>query len=56
MEDAKELWEKVIQNDKVEKALEILANTFGKPTKFSEITSEQTEELKQVIFEIKTII
>ena len=56
MEDAKELWEKVIQNNKVEEALEILANTFGKPTKFSEITSEQTEELKQVIFEIKTII
>lgn len=56
MEEAKELWTKLVSQDKTKSALEILEKGFGKPTKFSEITSEQSDLLKKVLFEIKELL
>lgn len=56
MDDAKALWGKVIQLDKAEEASKILEEEFGKPTRFSEITSEQIEKLNIVIMKIKDIL
>lgn len=56
MEEARSMWPTVIQNEKTEKALEILEDIFKKPTKFSEILPEQIEELKVAISRIKEIL
>ena len=56
MEEAKALWTKAINADKVEEVSGILQEEFGKPIKFSEITSDQTESLAKVLFRIKEII
>lgn len=56
MEEAKVLWIKVNEKGVTEKVSAILESEFGKPTKFSEITPEQTESLKKVLFEIRSII
>ena len=47
---------KAINADKVEEVGGILQEEFGKPIKFSEITSDQTESLAKVLFRIKEII
>ena len=56
MGEAKELWGKIVQNEKVEEASKILEDEFGKPTKFSEILPEQVENLKNVLNRIKEIV
>lgn len=56
MDEAKMLWGKVIQLDKAEAASKILEEEFGKPTRFSEITSDQVEKLNIVIMKIKDIL
>ncbi len=56
MEDAKILWGKICQADKVEEAGKILENEFGKPIRFSEILPEQVDKLNNVINAIKEIV
>lgn len=56
MEEARALWGKVIQVEKIEEANAILAEEFGKPTRFSEITSDQIDKLNAVILKIKDIV
>lgn len=56
MEEAKIVWGRVVQNEKTEEASKILEEEFGKPTRFSEITSEQIEKLNIVLMKIKDII
>ena len=56
MEEARGLWTKVVSQDKTKQALDILEKEFGKPTKFSEITSEQSELLQKVLLEIKELL
>lgn len=56
MEEAKELWTKVINAQKVEIAMEILQKEFGKPTKFSEIIPSQVDQLSKVLLEIRSIL
>ena len=56
MEDAKQLWGQVVQNDKTEQALAILEEEFGKPTRFSEILPEQTQELNAALIKIRDLI
>lgn len=56
MEDAKQIWGQVVQNDKTEQALAILEEEFGKPTRFSEILPEQTKELNAALIKIRDLI
>ena len=56
MGEAKGLWGKIVQNEKVGEASKILEDEFGKPTKFSEILPEQVENLKNVLNRIKEIV
>ena len=56
MEDAKQIWGQVVQNDKTEQALAILEEEFGKPTRFSEILPEQTKELNAALIKIRELI
>lgn len=56
MEDAKLLWGKVVQAEKMEEASKILEDEFGKPTRFSEILPEQVDKLNVVIQRIKDIL
>lgn len=56
IEDAKEIWGKIVQNGKVEKANKILEEEFGKPTRFSEITVDQIDKLNNVLMKIKEIL
>ena len=56
MEDAKQLWGQVVQNDKTEQALAILEEELGKPTRFSEILPEQTKELNAALIKIRDLI
>ena len=56
MEDAKILWSKVVEAEKVEEAGRLLEEEFGKPTRFSEILPEQVENLSRVINAIKDIV
>jgi hypothetical protein len=56
MEDAKILWGKVVQEEKVEQAAKILEEEFGKPIRFSEILPEQVEKLNNVINAIRDIV
>ena len=56
MEDAKQLWGQVVQNDKTEQALAILEEEFGKPTRFSEILPEQKKELNAALIKIRDLI
>lgn len=56
MEDAKQIWGQVVQNDKTEQALAILEEEFGKPTRFSEILPEQTKELNAALIKIRDLV
>lgn len=56
MDEAKMLWGKVVNKDKVADASVILEEEFGKPTKFSEITADQIKELERVLFKVKEIL
>lgn len=56
IEEAKIVWGKVIQNEKVEEASKILENEFGEPKRFSEITSDQVEKLNIALMKIKDIV
>lgn len=56
MEEARSVWGGVVQKDLVERAAQILAEIFGKPTKFSEILPEQIEQLKEVLGRIKDLL
>lgn len=56
MEDAKQLWGQVIQNNKTEQALVVLEEEFGKPTRFSEILPEQTKELNAALIKIRDLV
>ena len=56
MEEARELWTKVVNANKVETATKILAEEFGKPTKFSEIIPAQVDQLSKVLFDIRAIL
>lgn len=56
MEEARELWTKVVELNKKEDALAILEVKFGKPIKFSEILPDQIDQLSEVIYEIQSIL
>ena len=56
MSEAKEVWIKISDNGKVNEALKILEDEFGKPTKFSEILPEQIEQLKIVLAGVKELV
>lgn len=56
MDEAKKLWGKAVNENKVNDASAILAEEFGKPTKFSEITSDQYDQLERVLFKVKEIL
>lgn len=56
MDEARELWTKIVSQNKTQQASDILEKEFGKPTKFSEITSEQSDILEKVLFEIKELL
>ena len=56
MDEAKALWGKVINKDKLTEAAAILEEEFGKPTKFSEITADQKDSLERVLFKVKEIL
>lgn len=56
MDEAKQIWGKIVTGDKVQVALEILENEFGKPTKFSEILPEQIDLLNNSLIKIKELI
>lgn len=56
MNEAKELWGAVVQNEKAKEASDILEEEFGEPTRFSEILPEQIEGLKNVLIKIKEIL
>lgn len=55
MEDAKAIWIKTDDEQK-EKILKILEEEFGKPTKFSDISSEEVEKLNKALSRIREII
>lgn len=55
-EEARTIWARAISEDHREDAEKILEKVFGKPTKFSEVTSEQEDQLIQAINEIKSIL
>ncbi len=55
MEEAKEVWSRLVNKGLSNKALEILEKEFGKPIKFSEILPEQKEIFERALFEIKEI-
>lgn len=56
MEDAREVWTKVVNNGKVNEAAAALEKEFGKPTKFSEITPDQVDQLSKVLLEIRDMV
>ena len=56
IEEAKELWTKLVAADKTSMAQEILQKEFGRPIKFSEILPDQIEQLKSVLYEIRDIL
>lgn len=56
MTEARELWNSAVKQNKNQEILKILETTFGKPTKFSEITEEQEDLLIKVISEIKELL
>lgn len=56
MEDAKTLWQTVVEKQLVDKVNKILEDEFGAPTKFSEILPEQVESLYRVVQEVRALI
>ena len=56
MDEAKQIWGKVVTEDKVQDALKILEDEFGKPTRFSEILPEQIDLLNNSLIKIKELI
>ena len=56
MEEAKELWTKVVDINKVQEAAAILEKEFGEPKKFSEILPEQIDKLSEVLFKMQDIL
>lgn len=56
MEEAKEIWTKVVEKNLIDDVNKILENEFGKPTKFSEITSDDVEKLYKIIQEVKELL
>lgn len=56
MEDAKIMWNKIVESDLTSQVTEILEKKFGKPTKFSEIMPSQVKELSEVLYEIRSIL
>lgn len=55
MEEAHILWARVVEQGKVGQVNDMLAQKFGKPTKFSEILPEQSEQLSELLLEIQSI-
>lgn len=55
MEEAKSLWIKFTQAEKSDLILKILEETFGKPTKFSDITENEVEKLSIALTTIKEL-
>ena len=56
MTDAKTLWQSVVDKQLVQEVEKILEKEFGKPTKFSEITSDQVDSLYKVIYEVRSLL
>ena len=56
MSEAKTVWYKIIIKEKTAEASKILEEEFGKPTKFSEITADQTDKLEKVLFKVKELV
>lgn len=56
MSEAKTVWNKIIIKEKTAEASKILEEEFGKPTKFSEITADQTDKLEKVLFKVKELV
>ena len=56
MDEAKQVWGKVVQAEKTEQALAILNEEFGKPTKFSEILPDQINQFDRALTRIKELV
>ena len=56
MDEAKQIWGKVVQAEKTEQALAILNEEFGKPTKFSEILPDQIDQFDRALTRIKELV
>lgn len=56
MDEAKQVWGKVVQADKTEQALAVLNEEFGKPTKFSEILPDQIDQFDRALSRIKELV
>ena len=56
MDEAKQVWGKVVQAEKTERALAILNEEFGKPTKFSEILPDQINQFDRALTRIKELV
>lgn len=56
MNDAKMLWGDLVNKNLVEQASDILAKTFGKPIRFSEVLPDQVDKLAIALNEIRTLL
>lgn len=56
IDEAKQIWGKVVQEKRTDEALKILEEEFGKPTKFSEILPEQIDQLTNSLIKIKELV
>lgn len=56
MDEAKQIWGKVVQAEKTELALTILNEEFGKPIKFSEILPDQIDQFDRALTRIKELV
>jgi hypothetical protein len=56
MDEAKQIWGKVVQAEKTKQALTILNEEFGKPMKFSEILPDQIDQFDRALTRIKELV
>lgn len=56
IEKAKAIWAEVIAKGKLEQVTQIMTTVFGKPTKFSEITVDEIDKLKEVLSQIEQVL
>ena len=55
MSEARELWNEGVTKGRTEQIVKILADTFGREIKFSQITPEEKDKLNDALIEIHTI-
>lgn len=55
MEEAKNLWIKIVEENLKEKAMEILKENFGREIKFSEVKPEEVEQLNHTLMDLREL-